>query len=72
MRREGGDMEQDDEKKCSRVLNGFCSLVEFNLGAFSVSLDQLNQRGFRCHVVLRFRLSVCVHEHGDVYAAENC
>ena len=60
------------KKKCSRVLNGFCSLVEFNLGAFSVSLDRLNQRGFRCHIVLRSRVSVCVQEHGDVYAAEHC
>lgn len=65
-------MEQDDEKNAAAFLMGFALQLSFNLGAFSVSLDRLNQRGFRCHIVLRSRVSVCVQEHGDVYAAEHC
>lgn len=50
MRKEGGDTEQADENKAPECLVGFA--LEFNLVAFSVSLDLLNQRGFICNVML--------------------
>lgn len=37
--RQGTDMEQADKEKCTGVLNGFCSSVDFNLAALYVLLD---------------------------------